>query len=330
MENAIATLIASAIFLAFIFLVGQSIWEWLTGPKGETRGGGASPSSGPTARAAKPAYSAKSRAPAAPPPAAAPQTRTYSEVEALVHAATAGYFDELAARPGGAGGLSEAEINSRGAEAILNRVSDGMGVSREKAAQLIVQEMDSGAMSPGSPLALIYQMAVRGGDESEGGGMSAADEGNVGLDALDLIEPWLPQLQESVGTFVGYIDAIADSDTLRPYRHVPLPRRRAELALFYLWWIDKWVRKQLPDGQKEEAGSAVFQALIADEIPQIDEFGEERFSLFARMEADGQAVNVYAVVPMKAMDSTIEDVDRINSLVVFLAQMTKDLDEIWA
>ena len=156
-----------------------------------------------------------------------------------------------------------------------------------------------------------------------------SDDGEIGIEVVQIVQPWLGRLRESVALLVRYVDVLAESDTMRPYRHVPLARRRAELTLFYLWWIDKFISRRVPSGEVEEACSMIFQALLVEEVPEIDIYGEERFEMFGYLETREAAINVYAVAPLKAMDDTIDDTERFNALVVLLAKMTEELDDLW-
>lgn len=156
------------------------------------------------------------------------------------------------------------------------------------------------------------------------------DEGNVGLEFLEEVKPWLDELRQTGEIVVGFVDAIAESDTLSRYHHVPLSKRRAELALFYLWWIDKYVQGKVEGTGKEASCSAVLQAFIADFVPEMDLYGETRWEMFSYFESQGAALNVYAAAPIQGMDPDVQDVDAINRLVVYLAGITQELDTVWA
>lgn len=146
---------------------------------------------------------------------------------------------------------------------------------------------------------------------------------------LNEIRPWREELRQTGEIVVGFVDAIAESDALARYRHVPLTKRRAELALFYLWWIDKSVRRRVAGTGKEESCSAVLQALIGDFVPEMDIYGEKRWEMFSYLDSRNAALNVYAAASIQGMDPDVQDVDAVNRLVVYLAGITDELDLVW-
>lgn len=55
------------------------------------------------------------------------------------------------------------------------------------------------------------------------------EDGDVGLEFIEEAKPWLEELRQTGQTIVGFVDAVAESETLAAYQHVLLEKRRAEL-----------------------------------------------------------------------------------------------------
>jgi hypothetical protein len=66
----------------------------------------------------------------------------------------------LAERPGGIESLSDQEIDQRVTEAILDDLSDYLGVSRKEAAAILVEMFNESEAQPDSPLARVRRIAA--------------------------------------------------------------------------------------------------------------------------------------------------------------------------
>lgn len=149
------------------------------------------------------------------------------------------------------------------------------------------------------------------------------------LDDIEPIREWFGEIQTTVQVVKNFALSAADAKPLRFYAHVPRTRRVAEVALYFMWWAERFVWEQISDTSRRELAGETIRSLVSEDFPDMDLIGQDRYTELSGIHTEGAGTLALAAVPLRGMDSGIRDEEAVSVLASYQSMLIEKLDAVW-